>query len=64
VRARWEAFEAGVDVEAAGVERRAADALRAGDRRAAEDGLGRFVERVVDDWLVALDALMVELAPR
>jgi dipeptidase len=64
VRERWEAFEARVDDDALDVERRAADALGAGDRAAAAACLTRFVERVVDDWLVMLDAMVNELSAR
>jgi len=64
VRERWERFEAHVDVEAARIEAQAAEALRAGDRVAAVERLTPFVERVVDDWLLALDELVDELSPR
>lgn len=62
VRERWEDFEARVDAEAASLQGQAADALRAGDRAGAVERLTRFVERVVDDWLLVLDQLVDELS--
>ena len=61
VRARWDAFEAALEREAAAVEAEAAAALRAGDAAAASAVLTGFMARATSRHRVEAEALVRDL---